>query len=495
MKRLLTFLLFATSLSAQTYQPNWDSLDKRPTPSWYQDAKFGLIIHWGLYSVPAYAPVKPSKLAYSEWYWNAMTEGRKGPHEKSDDPASTDPEIQAGTWAYHQKVYGPDFAYQDFAPMFKAQLFDPDHWADVFERAGLKYVAFVSKHHDGYAMWPSKEASNDWGRPWNAVDIGPHRDVLGDLTTAVRSKGIRMGFYYSLYEWYNPMWQYDRERYVREHMFPQFKDLVTRYKPDILFTDGEWEMTAEQWHSPELLAWLFNESPVKDSVAINDRWGSDTRHKHGGYWSTEYTAGMSSGDHPWEEARGMGVSFGYNRAEGLDNYHTSRELVIMLSDIVSRGGNLLLDIGPRADGTIPLLMEERLLEIGNWLKVNGDAIYGTRPWKTAQQWSSGERPKDQYNSEYNSAYDITKQVGEPKDGKASIEAFFTSKGSDVFAILPRWPGHSFLIRDLASAKSVELLGATGKLTFKPTKEGLLIQLPELPQELSRQPAWVLRVSQ
>ena len=143
-------------------------------------------------------------------------------------------------------------------------------------------------------------------------------------------------------------------------MFPQFKDLVTRYKPSIIFSDGEWDMPSAEWRSPELLAWLFNESPVKDEVVINDRWGKDTRHKHGGYWTTEYTPGMSGMDHPWEESRGMGFSYGYNRAERLEDYHTGRELVIMLVDLVSRGGNLLLDIGPDADGTIPVIMEERL---------------------------------------------------------------------------------------------------------------------------------------
>ncbi len=129
-------------------------------------------------------------------------------------------------------------------------------------------------------------------------------------------------------------------------MIPQFKDLVTHYKPAIIFSDGEWELTSAEWHSPEMLAWLFNESPVKDEVVVNDRWGKDTRHKHGGYWTTEYTPGMSGMEHPWEENRGMGFSYGYNRAEKLENYHTGKELVVMLSDLVSRGGNLLLDIGP-----------------------------------------------------------------------------------------------------------------------------------------------------
>ena len=260
----------------------------------------------------------------------------------------------------------------------------------------------------------------------------------------VRRKGLKMGVYYSLYEWYNPLWLTDKPRYIQDHMFPQFKDLVTRYKPSIIFSDGEWELPSSTWRSPELLAWLFNESLVKDEVVVNDRWGSDTRHKHGGYWTTEYTPGMSGLDHPWEESRGMGFSYGYNRAERLEDYHTGRELVIMLADIVSRGGNLLLDIGPSADGTIPVVMQDRLHEMGAWLKVNGDAIYGTRQWKVSRQWSAGEVPKVEYNSEFQTAYDVAKLTESPEPGKAAIDAFFTAKGNDLFVILPRWPGHSFV---------------------------------------------------
>ena len=131
-----------------------------------------------------------------------------------------------------------------------------------------------------------------------------------------------MGFYYSLYEWYNPLWLSDKPRYISEHMIPQFKDVVTRYKPSIIFTDGEWELPSADWKTPEILAWLFNDSPVKNEVVVNDRWGKETRHKHGGYWTTEYTPGMTETNHPWEESRGMGFSYGYNRAEKLRDYHT-----------------------------------------------------------------------------------------------------------------------------------------------------------------------------
>ncbi len=476
--------MLLASLSAQTYQPNWDSLDKRPTPSWFTEAKFGIFIHWGTYSVPAYAPVIPGRLAYAEWYWNAMTQGQK--------PGANP--TQTGTWEFHKQRYGADFPYKNFAPEFRAELFDPDHWADVFLHSGAKYVVLTSKHHEGFALWPSKEASETWGRPWNAVDTGPHRDLLGDLSAAVRRKGLRMGYYYSLYEWYNPLYLSDKPRYISQHMFPQFKDLVTHYKPSIIFSDGEWDLTSAEWHSPELLAWLYNESPVKDEVVVDDRWGKDTRHKHGGYWTTEYTPGMSGMDHPWEESRGMGFSYGYNRAERLQDYHTGRELVIMLADLVSRGGNLLLDIGPAADGTIPVVMEERLTEMGDWLKINGEAIYGTKPWKNTRQWSQGEQPKIDYNKEFETSYDVTKLAGKPEPGKAAIEAFFTAKDSTVYAILPRWPGRKFQVNEISGIRSATLLGSTVALKVKPANGGVSVQLPDVPEALMRQPAWVLKLA-
>ena len=476
----------AAVLSAQPYAATWESIDRRPTPAWFTDAKFGIFIHWGVYSVPSYAPVIPGKLAYAEWYWNALTAG------KGKDPNP----VQAGTWEYHQRQYGADYDYASFAPQFRAELFDPEHWAEVFRSSGAKYVVLTSKHHEGFALWPSREASATWGRPWNAVEAGPRRDLLGDLTKAVRGKGLKMGYYYSLYEWYNPLYLSDKPRFIREHTFPQFKDLVTRYEPALVFSDGEWDLPSAEWRSPELLAWLFNESKVKDDVVINDRWGKDTRHKHGGYWTTEYTPGMSGMDHPWEESRGMGFSYGYNRAERLDDYHSGRELVIMLCDNVSRGGNLLLDIGPAADGTIPVVMEERLTQIGSWLKTNGEAIYGTRPFSVTKQWSAGEVPKVDYNQEFETAYDVAKLTAKPAPGRASIEAFFTAKGKDVFAILPRWPGREFTIKDTGGldVKTVSLLGGAAPLRFAKNGTAIRVELPDLPEELLGQPAWVLKLA-
>ena len=163
MKRLFLFLLalfVLLPLKAQTYQPTWDSVDKRPTPAWFQDAKFGIFIHWGVYSVPAYAPVIPGKLAYAEWYWHQMAEGRDNPKANG---------VETGTWAYHKKMYGSAYDYKNFAPQFHAELFDPDQWASILKDSGAKYVVLTSKHHEGFALWPSKEASATWGRPWNSV--------------------------------------------------------------------------------------------------------------------------------------------------------------------------------------------------------------------------------------------------------------------------------------------------------------------------------------
>ena len=485
MKRLALFLLAAAALAAAPqYQPDWSSIDKRQTPAWFGESKFGIFIHWGLYSVPSYAAAGvPKEQQYAEWYWNSITKGKSLAPNASGSAA----------WRFHQRVYGADFPYENFAPMFRAELFDPGHWADVFQRSGAKYVVLTSKHHEGFTLWKNEEANRAWGRPWNSVDAGPKRDLLGDLTEAVRAKGVRMGIYYSLYEWYNPLWLKDRPRYVIEHMHPQFKDVVTRYKPSIIFSDGEWDLTSTEWKSPELLAWLFNDSPVKDEVVIDDRWGKDTRHKHGGYWTTEYTAGMAGIEHPWEESRGMGFSYGYNRAERLEHYRTGRELVLMLVDIVSRGGNLLLDIGPAADGTIPVIMEQRLVQMGEWLKVNGEAIYGTRAWTRSRQWSEGDQPKVEYNKEFMTPYDVAKLTEKPAAGKAAIQAFFTAKGNAVYAILPRWPGQRFTI-DGARFKSAALLGGTSSLKAANTAKGFEIELPAIPETLLGQPAWVLKLS-
>ena len=245
-----------------------------------------------------------------------------------------------------------------------------------------------------------------------------------------------------------------------------------------------------------MLAWLFNESPVADDVVVDDRWGKDTRHKHGGYYTTEYTSGMQGSNHPWEESRGMGYSYGYNRRETLADYHTDRQLLLMLIDIVSRGGNLLLDIGPRADGGIPVVMEERLMQIGDWLRPNGEAIYGTTAWVRPTQWSRGTIPHLE-QSEFRAEYDITKLVDHPPAGFATVEAFFTAKGDTVFAILPHWPNGQIELRNVAApaGSRIELLETHDALRSRTQGKNLLITLPEaLRSKLPARHAYVLKMA-
>lgn len=429
------FILVVYLAAGQPYQPNWNSLSTRKIPGWFHQDKFGIFIHWGVYSVPSWAPVIPnSGYSYAEWYWYRLPEKKK---EFLD---------------FHNKNYGPDFAYQQFEQSFKAELFDPAQWADIFKRSGAKYVVITSKHHEGYTLWNNAQADKSWNRKWNAVTGTPKRDLLGDLTNAVRKEGLRMGYYYSLYEWFNPLYLTDKKRYVEEHMWPQFKDLVTRYKPSVIFSDGEWELSDTAWRSPELLAWLFNESPVASEVVVNDRWGNNTRNKYNStlYATSEYGGGMDASI-VWEESQGIGHSYGYNRNEKIDDYKSGRELVLLLSDIVARGGNLLLDIGPTADGRIPVIMQQRLLEIGDWLKGNGDAVYGTEGFRIPAQWSKGA-PVKKNEASFMADYRIIRLV-EPQKDSSYIECFFTQKGKDLFCIIPSW-------RPALSLKSIKLKPGT-----------------------------------
>ena len=448
--------------AAQTrYEPNWASLDKRPAPEWFQDAKFGIFIHWGLYSVPGWGV----RGQYAEWYWRHMAS------KKPNNP----------WWQYHKRVWGADFDYKNFANLFRAENFDPDFWADIFARSGAKYVVPTSKHHEGFCLWPSAEATRTWGRPWNAVDAGPKRDLLGDLAKAVRKRGLKFGFYYSLYEWFNPLWLKDRKRYVREHMIPQFKDAVTRYRPALIFSDGEWDMSSKDWRSEELLAWLYNDSPCKEEVIVNDRWGKECRHRHGGYFTTEYGAGLPNAAHPWEENRAIGHSYGWNRAETVDDYKSAQELILILCDMVSRGGNLLLDIGPTGDGRIPPIMQERLVEMGRWLRVNGEAIYGTRWAGRACQWTEGKRPEQKYGK-FMIKYNILQSSGQkPIGGRAVKQLFFTRKPNALYAISAGWPGRRLTIRNarMPAGGKVTLLGYKQPLPWRREGRDLVISIPRL----------------
>ena len=477
MRKIIFALLCLLTLNvnfAQTYQPSWSSLDTRPVPKWFGDSKFGIFIHWGVYAVPAYT----AKGGYAECYQNGLENG---------DSAKK---------AYQLTKFGNQTYYQ-LADQFKAELFNPEEWAQLIEQSGAKYIVLTSKHHDGFALWPSKEASRTWGFPWNAGEVGPKRDLLGDLFKAVRKTSVHAGMYYSLYEWFNPLWKKDQRRYATEHMWPQMKELINTYQPDVFWTDGDWDASENIWQSKEFLTWLYNESPVKDKVVTYDRWGSGVRFKHGAVFTPEYQPELDFEDHAWEESRGMGYSYGYNRMEDAWDYNSAQSLVYHLIDKVSRGGNFLLDIGPDEHGKIPPIMQERLLDIGKWLHVNGEAIYGTTRWKQDSQWGDGKRDYKAKKGE-----DIMmKLTVDPDTGFAVKEIFYTynSNTNSLYAIFPKYPSNGKLtLKNLplaASLSDIRFLSTNEKLPIKIVGNDVIVDLPAYdPNKITTPYAYVLKLA-
>ncbi len=441
---ILMILAFGSVSSAQTYEPKWESLDKRPVPQWWTDAKFGIFIHWGPYAVPAFGNVtKDGKFAwdcYSEWYHGFLLANKKAYRD------------------HHEKFYH-NAPYGNFAAQFKAEHFDASEWAELFKKAGAKYVVLTSKHHDGYALWPSPESPY-----YNSVVLGSGRDLAGEFCKAMREAGLKRGFYYSMLEYANPLYPGVRdgarsgkpltpEDWNKRVNLPQLKELVENYEADIIWPDGEWDYPSDRHCSKEFLAWLYNDSKMKDSVVVNDRWGKECRGRHGGHYTTEYLleGGDKSGDggdHPWEECRGIGNSFGYSRFETPKDYMSRERCVETLVACVSRGGNLLLNVGPTADGRIPVIMQDRLLSIGRWLEVNGEAIYASERWAASPE------------------------------GFAKKKIYFTKKGLCVYMIVFAKDSDKIVIPSLTNVSEVSMLGTSKKIDWELEDGALEIELPK-----------------
>jgi alpha-L-fucosidase len=479
---LLSFCLIALNLNARV---NTDEIKNRPVPQWWQDSKFGIFIHWGLYSVPSFADRD-----YAEWYKGHMRGGKAK--------------------EFHERVYGKDFAYEDFAEMFKAEFFDPDDWAELFKQAGAKYVVLTAKHMEGFTLWQSDIANKLHGRKWNSVETGPERDIVGELSQAVKNKGLRMGLYFMLYEHMTQLYLENPELFIKEYSIPQFKDLYSTYQPSIVWVDGSWQHTTSEYQSYELLQWLLENMPHSHELVFNNRWGKDDYTT--GHGTTEYTYMLNPESLPgaWEECRGIGASFGFNRNERFEDYNTSQELILILIDVVSNGGNLLLNVGPTSDGRIPVFMRERLLDIGKWLEINGEAIYGTTKNAVTTQWSEGKRidinprlldepitdgvAERMYILEN---FNILKLTVNPEEGQAVKEIMFTRKGNDVFAITPKFPSKQLEIRHVvpSSGTQVSLLGARGKLEWSYENSVLKITVPaDLVLEMPFQHAWTFKIT-
>lgn len=419
----------------EQYKPTWESLDKHKMPQWFDDAKIGLSMHWGVYSVPAWAP-RDNGISYAEWYGFRMND-------------KTNP-----TYTYHREKYGEKFVYDDFIPKWKAENFDPSQWAGFAKKMGAKYIFITSKHHDGFCLWPTKYTDR------NAMKMGPKKDLLGQFFEAGRKEGLKVGLYFSLYEWYNPLYTGKdipyaglkrANNYVDDYMVPQIKELIDLYHPDFFYFDGEWDHPESFWKMKEVVAYYYNEAAKRNQeVFVNDRFGKGERSKHGDLYNVEY--GYDKGNeglltHKWSFWQGIAKTFGYNQDTDLEDCLSPKEFIDKVIKGVSRNGNFDINVGPTAAGVITEYDQYPLLRLGEWLKTNGEAIYGTSYWKVQQEG----------------------------------DACFTSKGDHVYAIFLKWQGDEF---NLKSVKPVEgskitMLGVQGELQWKwDEANGLTITYPK-----------------
>jgi alpha-L-fucosidase len=428
------------------YDATLDSLNHHPLPQWYAGAKLGIFIHYGLYSVPGWAPLSHPEHdfknqdyivnnPYAEWYYNVL---------RIDG---------SPTQAYHREHYGANFDYYDFAPIFNRdnQKWHPDQWATIFREAGARYVVLTTKHHEGFTLWPS--ATPNPTLPADRQHAA--RDIVGDLSTAVRKQGMHMGLYYSGgYDWTfvpGPIRTAADYQSVKpqsqaygDYAFAQIHELINRYHPSILWNDIDWPKTG---NALQVEADYYNAVP--DGV-IDDRFGI----AHSDFTSPEYKKLDAISPKKWEECRGLGRSFGYNRAEGEAETIAPAELIALLVDIVSKNGNLLLDVGPESDGTIPPVQMERLKALGAWLKQNGEAIYDTEPWDRA--------------------------VGSSVEGD-DIRFTRNSTGANLYATILGSPkAHTVTLEDMPAHPLLEvyMLGNSKPLQWKIDGDNLKITLPE-----------------
>jgi len=444
------------------FHPTWESLENYQVPEWYLDAKFGIFIHWGVYSVPAFD---------NEWYpRNMYITGN-------------------GVFIHHLETYGPQskFGYKDFIPIFSAEKFNADEWAELFRKAGAKYVAPVAEHHDGFPMFDYDFTD------WSAAKMGPKRDVVGELAVAVRKQGLHFGAssHRAEHWWfYNGGMAFDSDvrdpRYASlygpaqpdktqpdkaflDDWLVRASQIVDKYHPEVVWFDWWIEQPVFQPYLQKFAAFYYNRGAEwKRGVAINYKNKSFPERAA----VLDIERGKLESIRPlfWQTDTSVSVkSWGYIQN---DQFRTAESLVDELVDIVSKNGCLLLNVGPKSDGTIPEGAQKVLLEMGAWLDTNGEAIYGTRPWKV-----SGEGP--------------TKVVGGSfKDTEGSPftseDIRFTTKGDTIYAIALAWPENGKLnIKSLAAGsplakgeiKSVMLLGYRGKLTWKQNADGLSIDLP------------------
>lgn len=459
------------------YEPNWESIKANyKDPAWFNNQKFGIFIHWGAYSVPAFG---------SEWY----------PRKMYMDTATFSAQLKLGkkgpdaTYLHHKKNWGDqkEFGYKDFIPMFKAEKFDAKAWIDLFKQSGAKYVIPVADHHDGFAMYKSNTTR------WNSYDMGPKRDVLGELFKEGRQQGLIMGassHYAFNWSFYNKKDKFDttdpeyadlystKGKNLEEPVSAEFKqkwwdrtvDLIDNYQPDILWFDFYLDTPDFADLRPKLAAYYYNKGlEWGKEVVINDK-NFDHEAFPEGTVIYDLERGKLPGIRklPWQTDTSIGKN-SWSYVTDWDS-KTANQLIDDLVDIVSKNGNLLLNVGPKADGTIPEDQKEILLQIGNWLAINGEAIYDTKYWRTF-----GEGPTEVKKGHHSE--------GQNKEFTGQ-DIRFTKKDNKLFAIMLAWPNggkinieslgkNSEYAKDL-SIKGVRLLGSDTKLTFDQTENGLIV---------------------
>jgi alpha-L-fucosidase len=454
------------------YKPTRESVSTHPLPAWFDNAKLGIFVHWGLYSVPAWAP-RAGELSeilasgdwgkwfagnpYAEWYMNSYR-----------IPGSA-------TQEYHAATYGADFPYAGFAPLFREAVngWDPNGWAELFKRVHARYVVLTTKHHDGFLLWPSRQPN-----PF-LPDYHAERDLVGEFSQAVRKQGMTAALYYSG----GLDWTFNDQviRHIADFstavpQMPEYVDyannhwreLIERYETMILWNDIAYPANTDL---NVLFADYYNRLP---EGVVNNRFTQrfQTEDATGiisdnffDFETPEYASFPDIRQKKWESCRGIGASFGYNRREGADQHLTVENLVRSFVDIVSKNGNLLLNVGPTAEGAIPELQLERLLGLGQWLDGNGEAIFDTRPWQVAESRTSG-----------------------------GVDVRFTQKGETLYATLLDTPAEGqVVINGLCGAPgaTVRLLGSEERLEWQQMDSGMALRLPA---SLAQGPAHSLAIT-
>ena len=465
----LTLLAQTDSVAQIPYQPTWNSLRNHSTPQWLKDGKFGIYTHWGIYSVPAQGPNATK-------YVVGLYNNPEGPERK-----------------YHEATYGPleKFGYKEFIPMFTGEKFNADEWAELFMKAGARFAGPVAEHHDGFAMWDTKFSE------WNAAKMGPGRDVVGELERAIKKHDMKFvtAFHnaenWTFFQTWNKRYDIGDPRYsglygpIHEKgampdkaFLDQWKgkivEVIDKYDPDFIWFDAGLGLITDSYKQ-EVLAYFYNsaEKHRKDVVVSFKRYDlpPGTALKD---WERGQEANLQYYDWITDTSIDDGKGWGYVKGIG---YKSVNNLVDNLVDRVSKNGYLLLNVGPKPDGTIPDEARERLLGLGNWLRINGEAIYGTSCWTIAGEGPVRLEKGGGFNEKNNLQY-----TGE--------DIRFTVKDNNLYATVLDWPGEKVLIKSFApedetltglypsEIASVTMLGDNKELRWEMTKGGLSIETPK-----------------